>query len=76
MSDDAWQDAALCKGIEDPEVFFPAKGQSSAEARVICQDCPVRIECLNYALRGHIIHGVWGGMSDRERARLRRLNVA
>jgi WhiB family redox-sensing transcriptional regulator len=54
-------------------VFFPEKGGSSREAKRICSECPVRIECLNYALRRDERYGVWGGMSERERRRLKRM---
>ena len=67
-----WQERALCSQT-DPEAFFPEKGGSSREAKRICSDCPVRIECLNYALRRDERYGVWGGMSERERRRLKRM---
>jgi WhiB family redox-sensing transcriptional regulator len=67
-----WQERARCRQ-HDPEVFFPEKGGSSREAKRICADCPVRIECLNYALRRDERYGVWGGMSERERRRLKRM---
>ncbi|HEY1331348.1 MAG TPA: WhiB family transcriptional regulator [Actinomycetota bacterium] len=67
-----WQERARCRE-HDPEVFFPEKGGSSREAKRICADCPVRIECLNYALRRDERYGVWGGMSERERRRLKRM---
>jgi WhiB family redox-sensing transcriptional regulator len=67
-----WQDRARCRDY-DPEVFFPEKGGSSREAKRICAECPVRIECLNYALRRDERYGVWGGMSERERRRLKRM---
>jgi WhiB family transcriptional regulator, redox-sensing transcriptional regulator len=67
-----WQERARCRE-HDPEIFFPEKGGSSREAKRICADCPVRIECLNYALRRDERYGVWGGMSERERRRLKRM---
>ena len=67
-----WQERARCRDY-DPEVFFPEKGGSSREAKRICSECPVRIECLNYALRRDERYGVWGGMSERERRRLKRM---
>src|SRR5438874_5929158 len=67
-----WQDRARCREY-DPEIFFPEKGGSSREAKRICAECPVRIECLNYALRRDERYGVWGGMSERERRRLKRM---
>ena len=67
-----WQDRARCRDF-DPEIFFPEKGGSSREAKRICAECAVRIECLNYALRRDERYGVWGGMSERERRRLKRM---
>jgi WhiB family transcriptional regulator, redox-sensing transcriptional regulator len=67
-----WQERARCREF-DPEVFFPEKGGSSREAKRICAECEVRIECLNYALRRDERYGVWGGMSERERRRLKRM---
>lgn len=67
----AWMDYGLCAGI-DAELFFPARGQSTNEAKGVCARCPVREPCLDYALTHGIKHGVWGGLSERERRRVRR----
>jgi WhiB family transcriptional regulator, redox-sensing transcriptional regulator len=67
-----WQERARCREF-DPEIFFPEKGGSSREAKRICAECEVRIQCLNYALRRDERYGVWGGMSERERRRLKRM---
>ncbi|HEX6208360.1 MAG TPA: WhiB family transcriptional regulator [Actinomycetota bacterium] len=67
-----WQERARCREF-DPEIFFPEKGGSSREAKRICAQCEVRIECLKYALRHDERYGVWGGMSERERRRLKRM---
>ncbi|MFP5322465.1 MAG: WhiB family transcriptional regulator [Acidimicrobiia bacterium] len=53
-----------------PEVFFPSDGVGVAVAQRICATCPVRVECLEYALENRIDHGVWGGASERERRRI------
>ena len=66
-----WQDQALCAQT-DPEAFFPEKGGSTREAKRICQACAVRDECLEYALEHDERFGIWGGLSDRERRRLKR----
>jgi len=66
-----WQDLALCAET-DPESFFPEKGGSIREAKRTCRSCEVRAECLEYALGNDERYGVWGGMSERERRRLRR----
>ena len=66
-----WQEQALCAQT-DPEAFFPEKGGSTREAKRICQACAVRDECLEYALLNDERFGIWGGLSDRERRRLKR----
>jgi hypothetical protein len=48
-------------------VFFPESGESAGPARLVCARCPVRESCLEYALSNRITHGVWGGLTDRER---------
>ncbi len=67
----AWQERALCAET-DPEAFFPEKGGSTREAKKICTGCEVRTECLEYALANDERFGIWGGLSERERRRLRR----
>jgi len=58
---------------EHPEVnFFPARGQSIAEARACCGRCLVERECREYALADDSIVGVWGGTSTQQREQLRR----
>jgi WhiB family redox-sensing transcriptional regulator len=66
-----WQDRALCAQT-DPEAFFPEKGGSTREAKKICLGCEVRSECLDYALAKDERFGIWGGLSERERRRLKR----
>ena len=66
-----WQDQALCAET-DPEAFFPEKGGSTREAKRICLGCEVRDACLEYALAHDERFGIWGGLSERERRRLRR----
>ena len=69
-----WQDRALCAQT-DPEAFFPEKGGSTREAKRICTTCPVRAECLEYALANDERFGIWGGLSERERRRLKKSAV-
>jgi len=69
--DQGWQESALCAET-DPEAFFPEKGGSTREAKKICTGCEVRSECLEYALSNDERFGIWGGLSERERRRLRR----
>ena len=70
----AWQDRALCAQT-DPEAFFPEKGGSTREAKLVCRSCEVRTECLEYALEHDERFGIWGGLSERERRRLKRAAV-
>lgn len=67
-----WREEALCAQT-DPEAFFPEKGGSTREAKRICADCPVRSQCLAYALDHDERHGIWGGFSERERRRLKKV---
>jgi WhiB family redox-sensing transcriptional regulator len=67
-----WAAEAKCLNA-DPDVFFPEKGGSTREAKRICGECPVRAECLEYALEEDERFGIWGGMSERERRKLKRL---
>jgi len=66
-----WHERALCAQT-DPEAFFPEKGGSTREAKKICTGCEVRAECLSYALAHDERFGIWGGLSERERRRLKR----
>ena len=67
----AWQADALCAQT-DPEAFFPEKGGSTRDAKRVCAECPVSTACLEYALAKDERFGIWGGLSERERRRLRR----
>ena len=69
--EDQWQERALCAQT-DPEAFFPEKGGSTREAKRICQGCEVKGMCLEYALANDERFGIWGGLSERERRRLKR----
>jgi WhiB family transcriptional regulator, redox-sensing transcriptional regulator len=65
-----WREDALCAET-DPEAFFPEKGGSTREAKRVCSGCSVRAECLESALENDERFGIWGGLSERERRRLR-----
>ncbi len=69
-----WQSEALCAQT-DPEAFFPEKGGSTRDAKRVCGACNVRSECLEYALTNDERFGIWGGLSERERRRLRKRAV-
>lgn len=80
-----WQDRALCAQV-DPEVFFPEKGGSTREAKMVCRRCEVTAECLDYAMShmglgqggGYSVGdwGVWGSLSLDERRILGRRAAA
>jgi WhiB family redox-sensing transcriptional regulator len=65
-----WQEQANCRGM-NPEVFFPVKGHNvTYDARLICEPCEVKAECLELGFRETI--GIWGGTTVRDRRRLRK----
>lgn len=75
---DHWPRWAACL-TEDPELFFPAGATGAAleqieQAKTVCRSCPVKQQCLQWALDNHQDHGVWGGLSEEERRNLRRLH--
>ena len=70
----SWQERALCAQT-DPEAFFPEKGGSTREAKKVCVGCDVRSECLEYALAKDERFGIWGGLSERERRKLKKRAV-
>ncbi len=69
-----WQWRAACRG-HDPSLFFPPNEPESREqreererrAKAVCAECPVRIECLEYAIRIREPYGIWGGLNELER---------
>lgn len=64
-----WMAEASCRD-QPPATFFPEDGGGVEAAKRVCARCPVREQCLEFALSHHIAHGVWGGMSERARQRL------
>lgn len=70
----AWQDHALCAGT-DADLWFPELGKNAGEAKKVCFRCPVRVDCLNYALDNHEGHGIWGGATPSERRRIRQVRA-
>ncbi len=66
----AWQRQANCMGV-DPDLFFPERGGSTREAKEVCRGCVVQQDCLEYALAYGEKFGIWGGLSERERRRIR-----
>jgi WhiB family redox-sensing transcriptional regulator len=70
----SWQERSLCAQT-DPEAFFPEKGGSTREAKKVCVGCDVRAECLEYALENDERFGIWGGLSERERRKVKKRAV-
>ncbi len=69
--DTDWMREGKCRDM-DPDVFFPSDGVGVQVAQRVCNDCPAKAPCLEYALALRINEGVWGGTSERERRRLQR----
>src|SRR3954453_2707324 len=67
----SWQRKANCMGV-DPDLFFPERGASTKEDKEVCRGCGVGEDCREYALANGEKFGIWGGMSERERRRIRR----
>lgn len=67
---ETWMRKAACAG-RDSSLFFPGQGDQTLPAKLVCAECPVKQECLEYAFVTNERHGIWGGTSERERRRLR-----
>ena len=70
----AWSRYASCD-TADPDLFFPPPGTDTFYARSICRECPVRRQCLDYALESKQKFGIWGGMTEAQRRRIRREDI-
>jgi WhiB family redox-sensing transcriptional regulator len=70
---DAWRLEAACRGM-DTELFFPERGEATAPAKATCAECPVTEPCLEAGLDETF--GIWGGVSVRERRRIKRQRKA
>ncbi len=68
-NDIEWMAEGECKKMP-PELFFPIDGSGVDEAIKVCGTCAVKSECLEYALKNRIDHGIWGGASENERRRM------
>jgi WhiB family transcriptional regulator, redox-sensing transcriptional regulator len=69
--DQDWRSEALCSKA-DPELFFSPGALEHKSAKRVCRLCPVRNECLAYAMEAPVDHGIWGGLTERERRGYRR----
>lgn len=70
MNTPDWYLDANCAGLLDDQTWFPPKGGTTRPAKAICARCPVRLDCLTFALAHGERFGVWGGLSERERRKL------
>ncbi len=71
-----WRRQAICRDT-DPDLFFPVGTTGYAlvqidRAKQVCGECPVKVDCLDYALETNQDAGIWGGTSEEERRGLRR----
>jgi WhiB family redox-sensing transcriptional regulator len=64
-----WLQRAICAG-EDPSIFFPAHGDPGTRARRVCANCPVEMDCREYAIDADE-WGIWGGLDRDQRRALR-----
>ena len=74
VQDQGWRRDAICVGA-NPDLFYPTRGGTHTDATAICQQCPVRWECLMFAMETHESWGVWGGLSEQYRRRIRALSI-
>lgn len=76
FNDQPWVADALCAQVGDHDLWFPDKGGSSRDARSVCRRCPAREACLQWAIDTDQRYGVLGGTTERERAALKKGDVA
>jgi len=67
-ADTTWMDAAECKGAPI-DMFFLSRGEDARPAQSMCKSCPVRVECIQYALNTNCYEGIFGGLTHRGRLR-------
>ena len=81
--DTEWMRYGMCQYVDDPNIFFPEGGSGQAkqmfeqqrEAKAVCHTCPVEPECLEFAIKTGQDHGIWGGRSEKERKRIRKIRL-
>lgn len=79
-ADYTWRLQAICRDT-DPDLFFPVGTTGYAlvqidRAKQVCGECPVHVDCLDYALETNQDSGIWGGTSEEERRKLRKAWLA
>ncbi len=69
--DTDWMAYGSCRD-KPTSLFFPSDGVGVEVAQRVCATCSVKTTCLEFALGNHIVYGVWGGASERQRRRIAR----
>lgn len=72
LEDQDWRSGAACGASGESELWFAVGALEHKKAKQICRQCPVRTQCLSYAMDEPVDHGIWGGLTERERRRHRR----
>jgi WhiB family redox-sensing transcriptional regulator len=73
LASQEWRNRAACAGVaSQDDLFFPRQGEITEPGKAICRGCAVRAECLDFAMINDEHYGIWGGLSRRERVRLRK----
>lgn len=67
-----WRVLGSCATKHYPDLWFESEATSHAAAKLVCQNCEIRKECLEYAMEEKINYGMWGGLTERERRRLKK----
>ena len=74
-ADQDWRAKGLCSQ-SDPDLWFSVGALDHKQAKLICGQCEVRQQCLQYAVSAPVEHGIWGGLTERERRKVRRNSAA
>ena len=79
-ADYTWRDRSICRDT-DPDLFFPVGTTGNAlvqidRAKEVCDQCPVKVDCLDYALETNQDSGIWGGLDEEQRRAIRRQSAA
>lgn len=72
LEDQDWRAGAACAAAGEAELWFAVGAVEHKKAKLICRHCNVRRECLSFAMNEPVDHGIWGGLTERERRRHRR----